>query len=933
MTGLAKLSEQMRNDWNRRVKHDYRFWMSDGYQTDEAMWKSGERDFSILTHGIEDQSQKTLLEIGCGVGRLIYTASSKFKQVIGLDISSEAIAKAEDLLTDQKNVDLVIGNGVDLSAIKNSSVDVVISFAAITSTPTAVIAAYLVEIHRVLKPNGIVRLQLYLGKEQVVKDDDTLHLRCFDRDNFSRAVQAAGFEVESIEDLNLPFEVSFKEGGIFAVVVSLRRCEITPELPDTIAKILLPEGESTQVQEIGGREVEYWMALNYARELAEKGDLHKAKETLEYAQAHCMTTTVDVRDLLERIISEIEKKENDAHQAPLAPLSVGDSEFFDKNMRCLSDCFPELYQSVKSFNLEFQNVEVKSTEQGGVIWYRGQCLDHPSKPLGAAEKWARSALAEKRTQECNAIVLFGLGGGYFAEALTAQTEKDITVIEPSMEVLVKALWNRDLTAILPKIKHLFLYEENTDLSPFISESSELFIRPQYQASFPELASKVRSAFYGVRGLSLLKPNIAVLGPLHGGTLPITGYTARGLGELNQRVRTIDMSGFNTGFQQIEGFSNNEDRQNLLRGKYTEMLSELLLEHANEKPFDILISMAQAPINGKALTELRKRGVITVLWFVEDFLRFGSWQHLAQFYDYVFTIQDGECLDYMKKAGAGHAHYLPTACDPMIHAPVSLTAEEHQRWGSEISFVGAGYHNRQQMFASFADLPFKIWGSEWPECKPFDRMVQEKARRLSPEEYVKIFSATDINLNLHSSTERDGVDPGGDFVNPRTFELAASGAFQIVDRRKLLPDLFTEDKEVVCFSDRNELLEKIQYYSAHPKEREKIAFAARERALSEHTYTHRLKQMMSVIYSHRYDHLKRKQDNSPWHKVLRRAEPHPELHRRCEKAFQRGEEATLVGLASDIVSGEGKLTETEQKLLFLFHIRQQTIRMKKEESGN
>jgi len=931
MTQLTRISEQMRNDWNRRVKHDYRFWMSDGYQTDQAMWDSGERDLSILTRGIDRPDQKSLLEIGCGVGRLLRSARERFSRVVGLDISSEAIAKAHSLLGSHENLELIVGNGVDLSQIEDSSIDVVASFAAITSTPTAVIAAYLVEIHRVLVPAGIVRLQLYLGKEQVVNQEDTLHLRCFDRENFRKAVEAAGFAVEWIEDLDLPFQVSFEEGGIFAVVASLKKQARKPETAEAIAQLLLPAGESTEIQEIGGREVEYWMALNYARELAQSGDLSKARETLEYARAHCDTTTVDVRDLLEQIIAEIENGENNGAEV-LSSNPKSQSEIFDKNLRCLKDRFPEVADALKGFNGARDLVETKASEQGNVVWYKGQCLDHSAKPVGAAEKWARAAMMERRSNECDRLVVLGFGAGYSVEAIASQTDKAITVIEPSKEVLYHAMHARDLTSILLRIDKLVLYSDSNDLNDTITDSSELYVRPQYQAAFPEQTTQARSAFYGVRGLSLLTPNIAVLGPLYGGTLPITGYTSRGLASLNQRVRTIDMSGFYPGFQQIDNFAKQEDRQGLLRGKYTEMLSEMVLEHANEKPFDILICMAQAPISGAALSELRKRGVITVLWFVEDFLRFRSWQYLAQFYDYVFTIQDGECLDYMKQAGAGHAHYLPTACDPGIHAPVSLSPEEQQRWGSKISFVGAGYHNRQQMFATLADLPFKIWGNEWPECRPFDGMVQEKGRRIIPEEYVKIFCGTEINLNLHSSTERDGVDPGGDFINPRTFELASCGAFQLVDRRKLLPSVFEEDKEVVCFSDRQELIEKIEYYLANPEARSRIALAARERVLRDHTYTQRIREMMSIIYSHKYDQLKRKQDSSPWHKVLSRAESHPELYERCTKAFKRGEDTNLDGLVSDIVSGEGKLTETEQKLLFLFHIKKQTSRMRKEESG-
>ena len=160
--------------------------------------------------------------------------------------------------------------------------------------------------------------------------------------------------------------------------------------------------------------------------------------------------------------------------------------------------------------------------------------------------------------------------------------------------------------------------------------------------------------------------------------------------------------------------------------------------------------------------------------------------MAKHYDFVFTIQQGDCIEKMKAAGAGEVHYLPTACDPLFHKPLQLSEEDKARWGSPISFVGAGYHNRVQAFAGLANYPFKIWGSEWPSAKPFDRLVQEDSRRVKPEEYVKIFNATDINLNLHSSSERDGVDPSGDFVNPRTFELAACGAFQLCDERSMFP---------------------------------------------------------------------------------------------------------------------------------------------------
>jgi spore maturation protein CgeB len=306
--------------------------------------------------------------------------------------------------------------------------------------------------------------------------------------------------------------------------------------------------------------------------------------------------------------------------------------------------------------------------------------------------------------------------------------------------------------------------------------------------------------------------------------------------------------------------------------------------------------------------------------------------MAKFYDFVFTIQRGECIEAIKAAGAGEVHYLPTACDPDLHRPMELASDEKERWGSKVSFVGAGYHNRQQVFASLSNMPFKIWGTEWPSCKPFDRLVQEQGRRLTPGEYIKIFNSTEINLNLHSSSERDGVDPFGDFVNPRTFELAACGAFQLVDERELLPENFEAGSEIVTFKTPNEMREKIRYYLEHPEEARAIAERGRQRALRDHTYSQRLRSMLLTIYASKFEQLKRREDNQPWQKMLARSAKYPELQDRCKRAFERGEEPNLDGLISDIVTGQGRLTETEQKLLFLFHIRKQTIRMAAEERG-
>jgi spore maturation protein CgeB len=538
-------------------------------------------------------------------------------------------------------------------------------------------------------------------------------------------------------------------------------------------------------------------------------------------------------------------------------------------------------------------------------------------------------LQEKRLQDSKHWILFGFGAGYHVEAALAAGRR-VSVIEPDPQVLRAAMGARDLRSCLQSIEGITIGSEATDT--ILASDAELVIRPQTQTLFNQECTEVKSRFYGRRGIKTLHPKIGVLGPTQGGTLPITRYVTRALALLGQRVRELDMSGFAPGYHYMEQLVVDKMRLNGLQGTYIEMLSQVILESLSEKPVDILICMAQAPISGRVLAELRKRGVITVLWFVEDYLRFTYWKSMAQFYDFVFTIQKGDCIPAIRSAGAGEAHYLPVACDPGIHLPVEINSQDRQRWGSPVSFVGAGYHNRQQMFASLADFPFKIWGTEWPQCRPFDRLLQEAGRRLSPDEYIKIFNATDININLHSSTERDGVDPSGDFINPRTFELASAGAFQLVDERLLLNDFFVPGEDMATFHNTEDLKSKIAYYLEHPEERSRMAQNARKKALAHHTYQHRMEELLSVVYSSKFEHLKHRQQSSPWHRMLDRSKKHAELNQRCQTAHQRGEEPNLDGLVSDIVNGHGKLTTTEQKLLFLYHVRKQIIRMRSEE-GN
>jgi spore maturation protein CgeB len=124
------------------------------------------------------------------------------------------------------------------------------------------------------------------------------------------------------------------------------------------------------------------------------------------------------------------------------------------------------------------------------------------------------------------------------------------------------------------------------------------------------------------------------------------------------------------------------------------------------------------------------------------------------------------------------------------------------------------------------------------------VLQRNGARIDTDICQKIFNASAVNLNLHSWGGA-GFDPDGDFVNPRTFELAACGAFQLTDRRALMPALFTES-EVATVSSPDDLPGEITRWLREPEGRVAMAAHARRRVLAEHTYPHRMRELLSQI---------------------------------------------------------------------------------------
>lgn len=208
------------------------------------------------------------------------------------------------------------------------------------------------------------------------------------------------------------------------------------------------------------------------------------------------------------------------------------------------------------------------------------------------------------------------------------------------------------------------------------------------------------------------------------------------------------------------------------------------------------------------------------------------------YDLFFT-KERYALRALEAVGLKNLYYLPHWAIPDFHHPVTLTDDERARYASPISFVGSRYPYRERFVAELADLPLRIWGPGWT------RAMAPAVRALAAGEAVwgraklAVYCGSTLSLNHHH--------PMNDIVgvNNRVFELAASGACQVVDHKDELPALFTPGDEVLTYRDLGELRRLVAYHLAHPDEARAIGQNALRRALKEHTIQHRLEEIVAV----------------------------------------------------------------------------------------
>jgi spore maturation protein CgeB len=216
--------------------------------------------------------------------------------------------------------------------------------------------------------------------------------------------------------------------------------------------------------------------------------------------------------------------------------------------------------------------------------------------------------------------------------------------------------------------------------------------------------------------------------------------------------------------------------------------------------------------------------------------------LADF-DLVLSYTGGAALDALReRLGARRVAPLYGHVDPQVHRP--MEPREHYR--ADLSYLGTYSADRQQAVMALMIDPacrsparqFLIGGAQYPQDFPWCPNLFF-VRHLPPSEHPAFFSSSRLTLNVTRRPMAElGWCPSG-----RLFEAAACGTAIISDVWEGLDAFFTPGQEIFAAKDTETVLAALDLTDAEIR---RVAEAARERVLAEHTSEHRSRELISVL---------------------------------------------------------------------------------------
>lgn len=289
---------------------------------------------------------------------------------------------------------------------------------------------------------------------------------------------------------------------------------------------------------------------------------------------------------------------------------------------------------------------------------------------------------------------------------------------------------------------------------------------------------------------------------------------------------------------------------------TEWNRRFLAELANFQPDLVYITSANF-VDPKTIDLIHQRNIPVMCFYHDPPWRnhpFNRFTESFDRFDLIATTRQWHKPE-MEAAGARHVQVVRFAYDADIHRPLVIPPETHEKYRSDITFVGTNEPRRARHLTELVahDFPYslRIWGENWNKLPPDSPVLKYwQQRSIYEQEMPVIYTAAKIALHW-VNWEPEGSDEErrkGDQHNGRTFQIpACRGAIMLAQRTQEHEQFFEEDVEAVFFDDVQELRDKLNYWldPARDPQRLEMAQAGYERCLKEdYTFVPVVRQFLS-----------------------------------------------------------------------------------------
>lgn len=350
------------------------------------------------------------------------------------------------------------------------------------------------------------------------------------------------------------------------------------------------------------------------------------------------------------------------------------------------------------------------------------------------------------------------------------------------------------------------------------------------------------------------------------------------------LQTLTEMGHDVYFFDQDQILNEKPGTKLYCEKASELLEKTFEKEHGRKNFSLFFSYyKQGLIDPRAISEIRKQGVVSVNFSCNNVHQFYLVEKLSRFFDY--NLHSEKDVGEKFLSADSTPLWWPMASNPSYFKPVKC----NQR-NIDASFVGANYALRAQYVTYLLNnnINLQVYGPGWshgtdskfkaisknvylPAVKYFHlnaqkrhtaslklnqhRLQQEPAKKygcymhepISDEQLVSLYSLSKVSLGFIEVYENH--DPSKKILKHlhlREFEAPMCRALYCTGYSDELAEMFVPDKEIVTYKNKEEMLEKVKFYSKNPEAAETIRQASYERALADHTYHERFKQLFKAI---------------------------------------------------------------------------------------